>query len=70
MTDKDAVLIVFLRLLSKVCTPPSKQGEHEFWIVERDLSFTMDVIKSESFKSNPNILLTIKVPWESSNVNH
>lgn len=49
-----------LRFLAKVCKPPT---ENDVWIVERDLSFAMDIIRSDAFRNDPNKLLDIRLPW-------
>lgn len=49
-----------LRFLAKVCKPPT---DIDVWIVERDLTFAMDTIRSNAFRNDPNKLLDIRLPW-------
>lgn len=55
-------LSAFLRFLARVLeetkTEPNTSG-----VIERDLSFVKDVVKSDSFKDDPHVLDNVQLPW-------
>lgn len=55
-------LSAFLRFLARVLeetkTEPNTSG-----VIERDMSFVQNVIKSDSFKDNPHVLDNVQLPW-------
>lgn len=55
-------LSAFLRFLAKVMEE-SKAVPNTSGVIERDLSFVQDVIKSNSFKDDPHVLDKVQLPW-------
>ncbi|KAH8803412.1 hypothetical protein F5884DRAFT_507195 [Xylogone sp. PMI_703] len=59
-----SALMALMRLLTRVLNDTKIQAGETGTVVERDLSFVQDVIKSQSFYANPNILDEIALPWQ------
>lgn len=55
-------LSAFLRFLAKVMEE-RKAVSNTSGVIERDLSFVQDVIKSSSFKDDPHVLDKVQLPW-------
>ena len=55
-------LSAFLRFLARVMEE-SKAVPNTSGVIERDLSFVQDVIKSSSFKDDPHVLDEVQLPW-------
>ncbi|KAJ5965348.1 hypothetical protein N7481_012062 [Penicillium waksmanii] len=68
-TDKtDAVVIpvlsAFFRFLAKVFDGSSTQTGVAGGMIERDLSFVQDTIKSSNFRNDPTTLDNVSIPWK------
>ncbi|KAF7125676.1 hypothetical protein CNMCM5793_001915 [Aspergillus hiratsukae] len=61
-----AALSAFLRFLARVFDGPQPRTDEKGGILERDLSFVQDVIKSGRFGDDPSILDAVKLPWTAS----
>ncbi|OJJ32638.1 hypothetical protein ASPWEDRAFT_588401 [Aspergillus wentii DTO 134E9] len=64
--DSDVVkaLSAFMRLLARVFDGSKPEQGRKGDIIERDLAFIQDDIKSEAFRRNPNILDDVPLKWD------
>jgi len=54
-----------MRLLSRVCKRKSEsENDEAALIIERDMSFVLEVITGTSFVQNPAVLDNVQLPWE------
>ncbi|ODM22960.1 hypothetical protein SI65_00549 [Aspergillus cristatus] len=54
-------LSAFMRFMARVVEYKSETGESR--VIERDLSFVQDIIKSNGFKNDPYVLDKVQLPW-------
>lgn len=57
------VLLAFMQFLTAVLDAPKPQEGTKGSLLERDLSFALDTIKSPQFKENPKVLGELEFPW-------
>ena len=57
------VLLAFMQFLAAVLDGPNLQTGTNSSLIERDLSFALNTIKSYQFKKDPKVLGEIKFPW-------
>lgn len=58
-------LAAFMRFLSRVFKGPDRSPEPARKVIECDLAFIQDTIKSEAFKQSPSILDTERIIWKT-----
>ena len=57
------VLLAFMQFLAAVLDAPKLQTGTSSSLIELDLSFALNTIKSDQFKKDPKVLGEIKFPW-------